>query len=351
MSIFDQRIRAFGVTFLTAAAGGWIASLLHIPLAWLFGSLMAVAVANLTGFRQPAPGWSRQIGQVIAGVAVGLSFTPALAERLVAYSGYMVGAAMLSIIAGTLMSFVLAWVTRIDRTTAYFASLPGGVAEMSVLADRYGGQTALVALSQSLRVVLVVVTLPALCSLFGWHGTVDLAQSRLPLHPPLMVLMLAGAWLVAWVFGMIRVTNNWLLGGLVTGAVIGYFEIPLSRVAESVLVASQIMIGAALGSRFTRDLVLTMRRFIPATVVSTLVVITFTTILAFVFAEWIDLDVATLALALAPGGVAEMSLTARTLHLGGAEVTAFHLVRILLVILLTAPTYELARRWAARRGR
>ena len=39
-----------------------------------------------------------------------------------------------------------------------------------------------------------------------------------------------------------------------------------------------------------------------------------------------------MALAVSPGGMAEMSITARILHLGVPIVAAFHVVRIFLVI-------------------
>jgi uncharacterized membrane protein AbrB (regulator of aidB expression) len=46
-------------------------------------------------------------------------------------------------------------------------------------------------------------------------------------------------------------------------------------------------------------------------------------------------------LAAAPGGIAEMSITAKVLRIGVAFVTAAHVVRYLIVVLLTVPVYRL----------
>ena len=46
-------------------------------------------------------------------------------------------------------------------------------------------------------------------------------------------------------------------------------------------------------------------------------------------------------LAAAPGGIAEMSITARVLRIGVAFVTAAHVVRYLIVVLLTIPVFRL----------
>jgi hypothetical protein len=54
---------------------------------------------------------------------------------------------------------------------------------------------------------------------------------------------------------------------------------------------------------------------------------------------------ATLLLACAPGGIAEMSITAKVLRVGVAFVTAAHVVRFAIVVLFTEPAY----RWLARR--
>ena len=46
-------------------------------------------------------------------------------------------------------------------------------------------------------------------------------------------------------------------------------------------------------------------------------------------------------LAAAPGGIAEMSITAKVLRIGVAFVTAAHVVRYLIVVLFTIPMYRL----------
>jgi uncharacterized protein len=53
-------------------------------------------------------------------------------------------------------------------------------------------------------------------------------------------------------------------------------------------------------------------------------------------------------LATAPGGIAEMSITAKVLRLGVPIVTAFHVTRMILLVTLTAPLYRVARSLTAR---
>jgi membrane AbrB-like protein len=49
----------------------------------------------------------------------------------------------------------------------------------------------------------------------------------------------------------------------------------------------------------------------------------------------------TAILATSPGGIAEMSLTARVLHMGVPIVTAFHVARMVAVVLLIGPLFRM----------
>ena len=50
-------------------------------------------------------------------------------------------------------------------------------------------------------------------------------------------------------------------------------------------------------------------------------------------------------LATAPGGIAEMSLTAKNLQLGVPIVTAFHVARVVVLVLSIGPLFRLAQKW------
>ncbi|MEX2454514.1 MAG: AbrB family transcriptional regulator, partial [Rhodospirillaceae bacterium] len=66
--------------------------------------------------------------------------------------------------------------------------------------------------------------------------------------------------------------------------------------------------------------------------------------LAVLIAHRTGIDETALIAATAPGGLAEMSLTAAVLKLGVPLVTAYHIVRILMITSLTLPAYRLVRR-------
>ena len=57
---------------------------------------------------------------------------------------------------------------------------------------------------------------------------------------------------------------------------------------------------------------------------------------------------ATLVLGTAPGGIAEMCITAKVLQLGVPLVTAFQVARVVVILLTTVPLFAyVQRRWRA----
>jgi uncharacterized membrane protein AbrB (regulator of aidB expression) len=55
------------------------------------------------------------------------------------------------------------------------------------------------------------------------------------------------------------------------------------------------------------------------------------------------MPMASAVLATAPGGIAEMCITAKVLHLGVPLVTSYHLTRLLFVLLLSSAALRLSR--------
>jgi len=323
----------WAITLAIGAGGGFALDLLHVPLAWLLGSLGAVAAAGLLGgYELSVPPGGRQLGQLLLGTAIGLTFTPQVAEIVAGYAPVMVLGALLSILYGVAAAWSLRRTAKVDDATAFFSSVPGGVAEMSILAERHGGHTAPVSLAQSLRILCVVVTIPPMITMLGLTGVDPFQPSTLGFDPmgfaALVTLAFAGGGLLAWR----RIPNAWLLGPMAVAVLVTVSESHLSAMPGGLLNLSQVLIGSTLGLRYRRDRLLSLRKFLAPAVLSTIVLVGLNVATGALIGLAVGLPIPTMALAVSPGGMAEMSITAKVLHLGVPVVSAFHVVRIFLVI-------------------
>lgn len=325
---------------------GFAASRAGLPLPWMIGPLVGTAALSLAGLPVAIHTSVRKAGQLGAAVAIGTTFTAPVLEGMVRHLPVILGCGLISIAIGLGVALIQCRVAGTGFRTSYFACLPGGVAEMSVLAERYGGETSLVALAQSLRVIVIVLTIPFLLTLFhgGQLAGPTIALTGAGLWLPGLALMLGLAAGIGYTLDRLRVMNAYFLGGLAVGILATVGPLSLSPVPQVLINAAQVMIGVALGGRLDPALLRRMGRFLPATLGATGLLILGNGVVAIALAPLLGIDLASLILASAPGGIAEMSLTAKALHLAVPLVTAFHLVRILLIISLAAPLYLLTQR-------
>jgi membrane AbrB-like protein len=330
------------------AASGYGCSLLHTPIPWMLGPLTSLALLRVLGVPIEAPPGARQIGQWVIGASLGLYFSPPVMRDVAGWWPLLGAGALFAIAAGYAGGLALARLAGIDRTTAVFASVPGGASEMATLGERFGARVDHVAAAQSLRMLVVVILVPFAYTYMGAHGGDRYVPGTAAFDGAgfalLMLATLAGAGVVQW----LRVPNAFILGSLAVAIALTAADVRLSAMPAPISNAGQCLLGCMLGSRFQRDFVHGAPRFIGAVVATVLAAIG-TAALFGVLLAWISgLSAFTLGLGLAPGGIAEMCITAKVLQLGVPLVTAFHVTRVVALLLLTAPLFALVRRWRRR---
>ena len=135
-----------------------------------------------------------------------------------------------------------------------------------------------------------------------------------------------------------------MLGAAIFASLITVFELKLSAMPGELLSVAQIFIGIALGERFERSALISAPRVILGSAITTVGMMVIAVILALVIAWDTNIPATAMIAATAPGGLAEMSLTAAVLNLGVPLVTAYHIVRIIMITILTLPAYRLTMR-------
>lgn len=339
-----QLLRRTLLTLLAALAGGWVASRLGVPLAWMLGALAATA-ALAWSERAAVPGRTRPAALVLLGLGLGQTFTPSVMVAVAAAMPALVLGALLTIAAGILVARIFTRRAGLDGKTAFFCSVPGGVVVMAVLAQRNGADVAAVTLSQTLRVVCVVVLFPPLVTLLAAHGAASPFDAERP-AVDLAGLALLLSLGVAAAFGMrlLRVANPWMLGPCLLVIGLAWFRVLPSGVPGWMIDMAQVGMGMALGQRLTRRFLLSSRRLAVASVVAALILSAAMAATAAPFAWAVGLPAAAVSLGLAPGGMPEMTVTAKALDLAVPLVLAFHLVRTVTCNLLLGTIWRAVAR-------
>jgi len=332
---------------LLCLAGGFFCSWIQTPLPWMIGPLLAMVAGKVGGIGVDAPQGGRQTGQLIIGCALGLYFTPVVVSILAVHAVTMLLAAVFAILLSYICGFSLSRFSGVDKTTAFFASVPGGAAEMAVLGDRFGAAMDKVALAQSLRILLVVVLIPAVLTYSGAHGADQYQPSPGQVSYPGLALLLTLCAFAGGLLELAKIPNAWMLGPLFASITVTVMQADLSAMPVPLSNLGQLLIGCVLGARFERGFMLKARRYLLGLLLSIGIALILSALFALVLTFFTGIPIPTLILATAPGGIAEMGITAKVLQLGVPLVTAFHVTRVVLLVTATGPLFKVMQRISA----
>ena len=318
------------LTYALAGVGGWAAAQASLPLPWMLGPFFVCGALSASGVRLAFVPMGRELGQMTVGLAVGLRFTPVTLIATLSLLPAMLLATLYVIVFTFIAALLFRPLAGVDRTTAFFATAAGGVADMAVVARERGGDASAVAIVHALRVSSVVAIVPMLVVTFGTPGTAtegaNAGQDLL-----LLGLALGMAYIVARALKPTPLPNPWLVGPIFLGIALGATGLLSLSVPSSLILLAQVAIGTWLGCQFRREVLLAVPRVAAAGLLVSLFMIAAAALGALVLTAATGLAMTTSFLSLAPAAVTEMVITAKVMHLDAEIVTAFHVMRIAIV--------------------
>jgi len=338
------------VTAAVGLAGAGLAVWLHLPLPWFTGPLMAVAVVNMAGAHLAPLPHARDAGQWIIGVVLGLYFTPDVVREVLRLAPWIAAATVFMMALGACGALLLRRLTGESGTTSFFAMAIGGASEMAAQAERYQARVDRVAAAHSLRIMLVALLVPFALQWAGAQGAAPYEQAGRAFSWSGFALLMAVTGGGAVVLLRLRAPNVFMIGPLLVAAALTAGGITLSAMPAPVANAGQWLIGVALGVRFTPEFFRAAPRYLAVVAAITLLYLGVSALFGAWLAGPAGLATAAAVLATTPGGIGEMAITAKVLKLGAPIVTAFHSIRMVLVVLTIGPLYRLLRALAARRA-
>ena len=345
-------VARLGLTLLLGGCAAQACIFLHTPIPWMLGPMVATAAVSVAGLQPRSAIALRNAGQWTIGAALGLYFSPQVLSLL---AGLWWAVALAVVWAMGLGWAFGRWLQARhgdelgatpsqQAATGYFASSIGGASEMTLLAEREGARTDLVASAHSVRILMVTLLVPFAITLSGWHGMDATPPGPRAVHWPGLLGLIALTGLGGWVMRRLGRANPWFMGALVVAMGLTMADLHLSALPPWLTNSAQLLIGISLGVRFTPDFLKMAPRWLVSVGLGTLGMIAMSAAFGIGLAWLTGLHRATLVLATAPGGIAEMAITAKVLQLGVPVVTAFQVCRLVAVLLLVEPMFAQIRR-------
>ena len=334
-------MKPFVVTACIAVSAGAVFEAVGMFLPWLLGPMFAILLVNQ--FIQIPLYWPRFLrtaGLVMLGVQIGSSFTRdavLLMAMDLPYMAFMtVSVVALSVALGLLFKRMV----HESLGTSLLGSIPGGLAQMVVLAEEIpSANITVVTMMQTIRIFMVVTIVPFLTIFLHGRGAGEMEEQLFTFSPGLFLLALAVSLLLYGAMKKIGFPAAELLAPIMAMAIVQAVSGDVLIDMPYWLIAiAQVCIGANLGLQMEGIGDKLTFRLGAAIVLNNVLLISFTILIARILANWLPeyifLD---FFLSAAPGGIAEMAITA--LAVGGdvAIITGFQLFRLFFILLVAAP--------------
>ncbi len=326
--------RNIAETMVFAAIGGLAFGLLGIPAGYLSGSILVVACAALAGRPMGVPQPLVRVLVVLIGISLGAVVTP---ETLRGIATYPVSIAVLlaTTVAITVAGTVyLRLVHRWDGMTAYLGAVPGGLSQVMALAIEFKVDVRGVAIVQTVRVIILSVGLPALFVALGLVERVS-APSQASFDPSQadeLAILVALSSAAAILAHRLRLPGGLLFGAMITSAVLHGTDTLRVVMPWWLSYTAMIAFGAVSGARFADTPVWLLLRYTGAAFGVFAVATAVTAGFAGLLLLFLDIPVAEVMVAYAPGAVDAMLLLALALSFDPVYVGTHHLVRIIFVM-------------------
>ena len=213
---------------------------------------------------------------------------------------------------------------------------------MVLVGEAFGGDVRVISLVHATRVLIVVFAVP-----FWYRFTTGIDPVSSPFG---MVSAIGGgdaAVLIAcaaigWPLArLIRLPAAALVGPMLLSAAVHIGGLTASRPPIELVAAAQVVVGASVGARFYGIEWAKFARIPLFGIASAAILLVWAVIFTGVFSGLAAVDPIALNLALAPGGLAEMSLIALALGVDTAFVSSMHILRIGLIVLCAPLAFRL----------
>jgi hypothetical protein len=337
--------RRLGLALVLGGLGGWGFVQLGMPLPWMLGAVCLTMAGALGRLPLAVPNSFRTGMMVVLGVLVGSGFNPQiLGEALRWVPSISFVLAYTVVLTGLGMLF-FQYAAGFNRLDAFFAGLPGGLAATIFIGAEVGADLRTLSVVHSMRIVTVCFVIPL------WIRFVEGVVTA-PLVPSLSfamswqdaVLLTACGVVGFFVARRIRLPAHFMMGPLLFSGAAHIAGLTVARPPRLLVIAAQVVVGSAIGCRFVGMPVRQVAGRVMLGLAYALLILGVALGCAFLLHRWTGLPTSAMLLALAPGGLPEMTLIALALDVELALVVSHHLVRMLFINLVVPLTFRMLLR-------
>jgi len=309
--------------------------LIGLPAAFLLGAMGGAMIVVGRGGTVRLPDWLFALAQAVVGCLIARSFTLELFHTVARHAALFAGVTLSVLFVSTALGLALARLGVLPGSTALWGAFPGAATVMVLLSGSFGGDMRLVAVMQYLRVVVVAVTASLVGRVFGLgggaaHHVAWLAPIAWPSVAVLAPIIVVGGLLAP----RLPIPAGALLLPMAVTTLLQDIGLIRVELPQLLLVESYLVVGWAIGLRFTREAFRDAARALPQVLGTIVLLVAACGGIGWVLMRVGHLDMLTAYFATSPGGADSIAIITAGTSVDVPLVMATQMSRFLAVLLL-----------------
>lgn len=325
----------FLLTLFIGVILGYVFLKLKVPGGMMVGSIVAVAIFNITTGMAYMPYSGRLAAQIIAGAFIGVGiekgdlirlksiFKPALT--------LLIGMLILNVISGFLIYFT----SPLDLVTSLMCAVPGGISDIPIISVDMGADSSKVAIMQFVRLVFGIGVFPSMISKVSnskfykkeeeheiFKRTVNKANSI-----PYLLLTIS----VASIFGIIG-----KISGIPSATLVfSMFSVIILKLTTGKACMpkwmrrfAQLLAGAYIGSSFEMNDVMELKYLIVPSIVLIIGYFVACFLIGSILHKKFKMPINEAMLTSTPAGAADMALISADMGIESADIIVLQIIRM-----------------------
>lgn len=323
-------IRHLGLMAAALVLGSGLKSL-HLPIPFLMAGMIITMICKVKfrGVNNLWPKTYREYALYVAGYSIGAKFThDAWASILNQLMGVVITNVLL-----LALSLVLAYITHKwiheDLKSCVMGMMPGGLTVAMLMCEEDENcNPNVIMVMQVIRLLSVLFMVPLLVVfLFDARAADASMMSAGAGNLPWYCLFLLSP-LGYFVAKRVHCPTPRLLGSIISSSIVAIIFDGIQSPPGWLMMFAQACIGLFIGTQMDVDRMLKAKSSVPCVVVGTAIMLGFTTGMGTLMGRFYGFDNITAFLAMAPGGIAEMTLAGLSMGADVSIILAYQLVRL-----------------------
>ena len=335
----QHKLLSWFALFAISVLLGWVLHQAGLPAAFLVSGLLTALAFSLWGAPIRLPRKTLAGVQALIGCQVALLMDQTILHSLAQHWGVILLTVFAATCAGALVGWLLVRYQVLPGTTAAWGTSPGGAAAMISMAAESGADIRVVAFMQYSRVMLISLSAPIVSHLLS--GTAQVASASpltlsgllepSPIVPVISTLLIATVGV--FIGRVLKVPAGAVLIPMMFGALIHIFGLVDFAIPAVLRVLTLTVLGWYIGLSFDRENLVHVTKVLPKLIFSTLLLILFCALSAWVITLVLAIDPLTAYLATSPGGMDAIMIIAMSSPVDLPFVMAAQVLRLFTVLL------------------